>query len=125
MPKFKLHAMLPMLLFSAIALNGCGHVPVKDTEGCADLGVAGAECAHIYISQKRSLTKAQWDKIRPGWVCMPSDDFSNTFDSIDDLCRNSRLCDYETQQATAGFSARMAGPLSKAIKILNANRSKK
>lgn len=107
MRKFKGLRMLQLLLLSVI-VNGCSHVTVKDKEACADLGYVGAQCAHTYIEQRRDIPKAQWDQERVGWICMSAEDFSDSEDSIDELCRNTNLCDYQTKQEIEKFKARMS-----------------
>jgi hypothetical protein len=110
----KSNALAMLLIGSLSAIVSCGHVTVKDKEVCADLGGAGAECAHTYIVKRRSLTKPQWDRERVGYMCMRSDSFSDGEDSLDELCRNTNLCDYETQDQINAFKARMLPVLKKA-----------
>lgn len=112
MKKSSVHAMLLIGLSSAIV--SCGHVTVKDKEVCADLGVAGAHCAHTYVTRRRDIPKAQWDHERVGWMCMLADDFSDGEDSLDELCRTTNLCDYETQDQLNKFKQRMYPLLKKA-----------
>lgn len=117
MLKSKLLAML--LIGSLSEIVSCGHVTVKDKEVCADLGVAGAHCAHTYITQRRDIPKAQWDRERIGYMCMKADAFSDAEDSIDELCRTTNLCDYETQDQINQFKGRMS-PLVKKAKAARA-----
>ena len=103
MRNFKGLAKPQIVLLIGIALSGCAHVTVKDKEVCADLGGAGAHCAHTYINEKRDIKKVDWDKERVGWMCIRADDFSDTEDSIDELCRNTNYCDYETRVKISDF----------------------
>lgn len=112
--KFRLQKTLQIALLSA-TVSACGHVAVKDKEVCVDLGVAGAHCAHTFITKRRDLTKAQWDLERVGRMSITSDDFSDTEDSLDELCRTTNLCDYETQDQIAQVKAKMAPLVSKAL----------
>lgn len=79
-------------------VSGCSHVTVKDKEVCADLGYVGAHCAHTYTDTKRDIPKYEWDAERIGWMCTPAESFSDTEDSIDELCRITNKCDYETRE---------------------------
>jgi hypothetical protein len=103
----------PLIALSIVTVS-CDHVAVKDKEVCADLGVAGAHCNHLYASKPRDIEKAQWDRQRIGWMCMVADDFSDGEDSIDELCRISNLCDYQTKDQIAQVKQRMAPLVSKA-----------
>lgn len=114
MLKFKLLALPLTLLLSGTVLNGCSQITVKDKEVCADLGVVGAHCAHTFITQRSDLTKADWDKRRIGWMCMSADDFSDTEDSVDELCRTTNMCDYATAAKIQLVKANMAPGLLKA-----------
>jgi len=113
MRKFKKLAMPLTVLLSAI-VSACGHVTVKDQEVCADLGVAGAHCAHTYITKRRDIPKKDWDRVRIGWMCTPANAFSDKEDAVDELCRTTNLCDYETQDEINKFKARMRPVLKKA-----------
>lgn len=103
-------------LSSAIVVSAC-TVTVKDKEVCADLGVAGAHCAHTYIEKRRDIPKAVWDKERIGWMCMHADDFSDTEDSLDELCRTTNLCDYRTKEELKKLRARLAPVVKKAKSV--------
>lgn len=111
MLKYKLLAMLLITLLSVTV--SCGSVTVKDKQVCADLGIAGAECAHTLITNRQPLTKTQWDKQRVGWMCMSSGDFSDSEDSIDELCKTTSLCGYETQDQIAQVKDKMSPLLQK------------
>lgn len=82
---------------------------------CADLGASGAHCAHTYITQRRDIAKFQWDQMRTGWLCLQASDFSDTEDSLDELCRETSLCNYETKQQIEQFKGRMKPLLDKAM----------
>jgi len=112
MNKFKLHAMLLIGLSSAIV--SCGHVTVKDKEACADLGTAGAACTTTFTSQRRNISKSNWDRERVGWICMRSNDYSDAEDAIDELCRTTNLCNYETQQKVETLKTNMRRIVRKA-----------
>lgn len=118
MNKFKLLAML--LIVSLSAIVSCGHVTVKDKEACADLGVAGAACTTTFSSQRRNLSKSTWDRERVGWICMRSNDYSDGEDALDELCRTTNLCNYETQQKVQTLKSNMRPIVRKAK---NARRS--
>lgn len=111
--KFKLLGMLLIVLSSAI-VSGCGHVTVKDKEACADLGVAGAACTTTFTSQRRKVSKSNWDRERVGWICMRASDYSDGEDSLDELCRTTNLCDYETQQKVETLKTNMRPIVRKA-----------
>lgn len=113
MRKLKLLATLLIVLLSAVTVS-CGHVTVKDKEVCADLGGVGAHCAHTYITQRRDIPKPNWDRERVGWMCMRAEDFSDAEDSIDELCRTTKLCDFETKDEIKKFKARMSPLVKKA-----------
>lgn len=116
MRKFAKHARLLIASLSVIALNACGHVTVFDKEVCADLGVVGAHCAFTLANppKRRDIEKAKWDTERIGWMCMRADDFSDAEDSVDQLCRSTNLCDYETKEKIEQFKERTASVLKKA-----------
>lgn len=114
MNKLKLLALLLIVSLSATVLSGCGHVTVKDKEACADLGVAGAACTTTFTSQRRNISKPNWDRERVGWICMRSNDYSDGEDAIDELCRTTNLCDYETQQKVEQLKTNMRPIVRKA-----------
>jgi len=116
--KYKKLALQLMLLSSAIALSACSSVAVYDKEVCADLGNAGAHCAHTYVTEKRrDIEKSKWDKERVGWMCMKAEDFSDTEDSIDELCRTKNICDFETKQKLEQIKSNMAPLLESSQRI--------
>lgn len=98
---------LLLTLLLTVIVSACSHVTVKDKEVCADMGPYGAHCAHTYIEDKRDIPKADWDVERVGWMCTLSDDFSDTEDSIDELCRITEKCDYETKEKIKKFKEHM------------------
>jgi hypothetical protein len=117
MKKLNVLAKLLIVLLSVIVsttLSGCGHVTVKDKEACADLGVAGAACTTTFTSQRRNISKSNWDRERVGWICMRSNDYSDGEDAIDELCRTTNLCDYETQKKIATLKSNMQPIVRKA-----------
>lgn len=104
---------MPLIALS-IATASCGHVTVKDKQICADLGVAGAHCNNLYVSKPTDIAKPQWDRQRIGWMCMSADDFSDGEDSVDELCRTTNLCDYQTQDQITQVKTLMTPLVSKA-----------
>lgn len=118
MRKFNVLAML--LIVSLSAIVSCGHVTVKDKEVCADLGVAGAACSTTFTSQRRNFSKANWDRERVGYMCMKASAYSDGEDSLDELCRTTNLCDFETQEKVQQLKSNMS-PLVRKAK--NARRS--
>lgn len=112
MKKFSVLAMLLIALSSAIV--SCGHVTVKDKEACADLGSAGAACSTTFSGQRRNITQRNWDRERVGWICMRAADYSDGEDAIDELCRTTNLCNYETQQRVQQLKTNMRPIVRKA-----------
>ena len=93
---YKLLKMLSTLLF--ISLASCATtVTVYDKLVCGDLDRFGAHCAHTLTNEQRDIPKAQWDKIRVGWLCTDSTGYNDTETAIDQLCAENP-CDYETRQ---------------------------
>jgi hypothetical protein len=102
-----------LLIVSLSAIvSACSNIKVLDKEACADLGVVGAHCAHLYTTNRRDIEKPAWDKERVGWVCMRGDDFSDNMDEIDKLCRNTKLCDYATKKKIEKVKQNMTPLLS-------------
>ncbi len=109
-----MRAMLLTVSLSVI-VSACSSVKVIDKEACADLGVAGAHCAYTYTPNKRrDIEKAYWDVQRVGWICMRGSDFSDTEDSIDKLCRTTKLCDYRAKKKIEQVKKNMAPLVSSA-----------
>jgi hypothetical protein len=103
-------------LLTAIALSGCGHVTIYDKEVCGDLGEYGAHCAHTLVDKKRDISKANWDQMRVGYLCMDSMAYNDTETSIDQFCATSKLCDYKTREQIAQVKARMRPVVKKALR---------
>lgn len=104
-----------LLLLLSVLIANCGHVTVTDKQVCADLGIYGAQCAHTLIELREYLSKPEWDAKRTGWMCMSADDYSDSEDSLDELCRTTNACNYETKQEINRIKAKMS-PLKDAAK---------
>jgi hypothetical protein len=90
-----------------MAVSGCAHVEIKDSEWCGDMGESGAECFHTLTTEARELTKAEWDIERFGMVCTKADTFADWKAVIEKLCNKTGLCDYETQASLSAFFSRV------------------
>ncbi len=86
-----------IILLIAIVSIGCQNLKIKDKEVCGDLGKAGAHCAHTLTSEKRDLSKLEWDKTRFGWLCMDSTGFNETETALDQACQLMQ-CTYEQSE---------------------------
>lgn len=92
--------MLSIALSAAASLS-CGHITVKNTEVCGDLGSLGAHCANTLNDTTRDISKVDWDEERVGMLCMTSTAFTDTETAIDQFCTAYNLCDYQTANSIA------------------------
>jgi hypothetical protein len=90
-----------------MAVSGCAHVEITDSEWCGDMGASGAECFHTLTTATEDLTKVEWDAKRFGWVCTEADTFADWKSIIEKLCNKTGLCDYETQASLNAFFDRV------------------
>ncbi len=116
MKKFNALAMPLLMLFTG-AIVSCSSVTIYDKEVCADLGPYGAECAHTYTEGRRSIPKAEWDKMRVGGFWMSSEAFTDTETSIDQLCTTTNVCSYETKELIKRAKKNLQ-PLHESAKIV-------
>jgi hypothetical protein len=86
-----------------MAVSGCAHVEIKDSEWCGDMGASGAECFHTLTTETRDLTKTEWDSLRFGMVCTKADTFADWKSVIEKLCNKTGICDYQTQASLNAF----------------------
>lgn len=90
---------LLIALFAVLSLSCSPKVEVYDKEVCADLGAEGARCTHTLVDQARDVTKAEWDTIRFGMLCMDSRGFTDTETIIDQICQSGfAQCDYKARE---------------------------
>lgn len=95
------------LLLSGLTISGCSTVVINDAEWCADMGKLGATCVHTLTTDTRDLAKEQWDTERFGQVCTASENFANLKAAILKLCRETKMCSYETLQKINAFEGRI------------------
>ena len=116
--QYKMHAIILSVLLTVIVscalLNP--RTIIYDTEACAILGAAGAQCAHTLTPETETMTKAEWDQNSIGWICMPSQGFNDTETALDQICNSTKECDYQTRQAIALVKARLHPVLKAALK---------
>lgn len=104
-----------------VALSSCGprgsefKTKFRNTEACVNLGIAGAQCAHTYTQETRTLTKEEFEAESIGWVSIRAEDFSDREDAIDEICRATEKCDFEMQEIIEKHKEAMK-PLLKAAK---------
>lgn len=117
---------LVMLLTPLLSvIVSCGTVQVHDIEACSDLASAGAECAHTYVTKRRAVSKAEWDHMRVGWFCMSPIDFSDTEDSLDELCKNNPgACSYVAEEQIQRAKKNFAPILRQAIELYKMEKAK-
>jgi hypothetical protein len=90
-----------------MAVSGCAHVEITDSEWCGDMGASGAECFHTLTTATEELTKEEWDARRFGMVCTVADTFADWKSVIEKLCNKTGICDYETQASLNAFFDRV------------------
>lgn len=90
-----------------LALASCGHVEIRDSEWCADLGALGASCVHMLTDEKRRIEKDDWDAERLGQMCTKSESFSGWKAAIMKLCKQTRMCTYEDKRMLNAFIERV------------------
>jgi hypothetical protein len=94
------------LLTILFALSSCARVPIVDAEFCGDKGAFGARCTYFIQDKKRSMTEAEWEKKRVGWVCTSPETFSNWKKSLLKLCDSNKACYFyseEVEKATTSL----------------------
>jgi hypothetical protein len=90
-----------------MAVSGCAHVEITDSEWCGDMGASGAECFHTLTTETHELTKVEWDTERFGMVCTKADTFADWKADIEKLCNKTGICDYQTQTSLTAFFDRV------------------
>lgn len=76
---------------------------VADAEFCGDMGADGATCVHFLSTDTRDIEKAAWDAERVGMLCTSSTNFANWKTAIEQLCHETKDCDFQTKVAVATF----------------------
>ena len=96
--------LLLMLLLTVIV--SCKTLDVKDAEFCGNLGEDGAHCNHTLVQAPRDLTADEWKIQSIGWLCMDSQDFTNTETALDQACQLLQ-CTYEEKQTLDAMKIRI------------------
>lgn len=90
---------LKMLSISlCIGLTSCGHVTVYNRRVFADLGKYGSHYAETLTDKTGDVSKAEWDKLRVGMLCMNSQAYTDAETAIDQACILLN-CDFETRES--------------------------
>lgn len=114
MLKSKLQKLL--LITSFIAATSCGHVTVYNRRVYGDLGAYGAHYAETLTNKTGDVSKAQWDRIRVGMLCMDSQAYTDAETAIDQACVLLK-CDYQTRESLRQGFARVSGVVKKAKNV--------
>lgn len=101
-------------LFSASV--SCSTIPsteIKNVQLCGDLMELGAECSYTRSSQRDSLTKAEWDKIRLGRISLTPEGLEHLTSVVERLCYYTKSCTYEQEQEIKAIVNHFRGRLKR------------
>ncbi len=90
-----------------LILSACAQVPIKDFEGCGDMGDSGAACFHSLTLESRDIPKPAWDKERFGQICLKAQAIADLKSEIEKLCSITDRCTKEEKQEIADFFSRV------------------
>lgn len=96
------------LLWLALLLgSSCTKIPIKDTEWYADATPLGAIRFRTLTAGSQEIGQESWDQMRFGMVCTSPEHFAEWKKAVLKLCRETRMCSWEVEQAVESFSERV------------------
>lgn len=90
----------------SLLISACAAVDVNDFEACADMGTAGATCAHFLTTETRDIEKSQWDDERFAQLCISGDAYADIKREIESLCSMTKGCVYKPSPGLEGLARR-------------------
>lgn len=102
-------------MWAALTLSACGSLPTNVTVNDHILyyqkQASDADWAvemHFLTDGSKDLSKADWDAISEGQVCMPLSDWTDVNKTISAFCSAQGInCDYQIKQALNAFFSRL------------------
>lgn len=88
------------MILLVLTTSSCQHVVIKDSEWCSNLADGGAYCVHTITSEKRYVTREQWDKERIGMVSTKAENYANLKEVIKQLCSQTNDCYFDKTNKT-------------------------
>ena len=86
-----------------VILVSCSSVKIENHEWCVLAGQDGAFCFHTLNNSERDITKEEWDALSPGWIAGSPEAFANLKIAVEQLCKETKKCTYETQKRLQAF----------------------
>lgn len=90
-----------------VSTLSCSKVKISDGEWCGDAGKEGAYCFHTLSDGERDVPKEQWDLERFGMICTKSENFAQWKSAILKLCKHSKVCKLEVEEAVNKFTGKV------------------
>ncbi len=104
--------MLLASLLISTALDSCARVKLTDSPACVNM--PDGSCVGDYTQHHApfSYEKTDWDRVRVGWICEPTDWFAANKAALEKLCHETKGC---IQAALSSILTRVARLREQAI----------
>lgn len=94
-----------MALLLLVLCSGCA-IPIQEESFYTDKGPDGAVITHFFDPSYQDISKAAWDSMREGMVCMSASAIGDLKAEIEQLCSRT-ACDEKTVQTFREAFARV------------------